>query len=78
MSDPVKAQDTKISSGEVVVVENQNPKFGANDSYVAVLLIIDGKKQVGLATEHQLADMLERAQKNPEDCPKESFWNKYF
>jgi ribosomal protein L21 len=72
----MKAQETKVSPGEVIEVENQNPKPAANKKYNAVLLIVNGEKHIGLATGHMIKDMLDRAQKNPEDCPEESFRSK--
>ena len=74
----MKAQDTTVSPGEVIEVENQNPKPSANKKYNAVLLIVDGEKVTGLVTDHEMKRILKRAKNNPEDCPKESFWSKYF
>jgi len=74
----MKAQETKVSPGEVIEVENQSPQPAANKKYNAVLLIVNGEKVAGLATDHEMKRILDRAEKNPEDCPEESFWSKYF
>ncbi|MDD5598560.1 MAG: hypothetical protein PHV82_11500 [Victivallaceae bacterium] len=74
----MKTQETKVSPGEVVTVENQNPKPAANRKYNAVLLIANGEKVTGQVTDHEMKRILDRAKKNPEDCPEESFWSKYF
>ncbi len=74
----MKASKMSASVGEVNKVENQNKLPAANKSYNAVLLIIDGKKVNGLVTDHEMSRILTRAKKNPEDCPAESFWSKYF
>jgi len=57
-----------------IKISNKGRKFGASKHYI--FCEIDNESY--LFTEHQLIVAKLRAQRNPEDMPKKSFWQKLF
>ncbi|MDD5697661.1 MAG: hypothetical protein PHH77_03505 [Victivallaceae bacterium] len=74
----LKVQNIRLDAGDLVEVENQNPHPAANKAYYAALLIVNGEKNNMLLTANEVRRALQRAKKNPEDCPRESFWSGWF
>ena len=79
MVEIMKAQDVKINSIKFIVIENKNPHWKANANYIPMLFETkEGDQFNALFTENDIKRAVKRANKNPEDCPKQSFWDKIF
>lgn len=62
---------------DVLEVTNQDHKFGANKTYYAIRIqLADGTEKTALFTWNQLAEAIERAEKNQEDIPQSGLFGK--
>ena len=61
---------------KLLTLTNEEPKFGADLSYHAVLVRKDKEWVTLLITDSELKVILERGEKNPEDHLKPSWWQK--
>ena len=60
-------------------VANKERKFGSWQSYFPAKIVLEeGKEIEALFTMGQLQTAMERAARNPEDMPAESFWGWLF
>lgn len=62
---------------KLLTVTNEEPKFGADLSYHAVLVRKDGTWTTLLITDTELTTILERTEKNPEDHLKPTWLQKF-
>ncbi len=69
--------DSKIYLDEKV--ENRDRRFGSQLEYYPTKIVIQpGEMTSALFTKHQIDEAIARAERNPEDMPGESFWQKLF
>ena len=61
---------------KLLTVTNEEPKFGADLSYHAVLVRKDKEWVTLLITDTELKTIMDRSEKNPEDCLKPSWGQK--
>lgn len=59
-------------------VKNQDKEVMAADQYFPCIIVINGYDKAALFTRSQIRVAIDRARKNPEDIPKESFIRKFF
>lgn len=64
--------------GEIIPVQNKNKKFGANLHYHAVHVCIEGKVVPLLLSHGELEIAKDRAERNMEDIPKLSWFQRLF
>ena len=62
---------------KIVTITNEEPKFGADLSYHAVLVRHHKKWCTLLITGSELITILERSEKNPEDHLSPTWWQKF-
>ena len=60
------------------VIDNREPSFGANETYVAGWLCLDdGHERPLLLTDDQIGVAIARARNNPEDIgPRPGYWRR--
>ncbi len=60
-------------------VENKDRRFGSQLEYFPVMVAYSGgETSPALFTKSQIEKAIARAERNPEDIPGESFWEKLF
>ncbi len=67
---------SKIYADEYV--KNKESKPAAGNHYYPCKIVINNNTYKGLFTRNQLDVAIARAVRNPEDFPKETFWNKFW
>jgi len=68
----------KLDTIKFVTVDNKTPHWKANSKYIPVIFQTDDETFTALFTVNDIKRAVKRANKNPEDCPKQSFWSKLF
>lgn len=57
-------------------VPNKDRRFGAAPEYYPAYILVGDKYHPALFTWNQIEDAIRRAEANPEDMPKPTFWQR--
>lgn len=64
------AEMKTVVVGDVLVLDNQERKFGADPQYAVVWVNSEGNKEPLIFTQEELVEAAKRAVENPEDIPE--------